>query len=199
MFNIDAFIKTFTYLGVFAIIFAESGLLVGLVLPGDSLLFAAGLLASQHVMNIWLLVVSVIIAAISGNLVGYSIGKKFGPALFTRSRFLSPSQLKRAEKFFGSHGGKSVVIGRFVPVVRTIVPLLAGIAKVPVAKFSNYTVIGAVLWGASIPVAGYYLGTKIPSVDKYVLPVIVIAILVALIPSLYHLAKQWSSGPSKDV
>ena len=191
MLNLSAFIKTFTYLGVFTIIFAESGLLVGLVLPGDSLLFSAGILASQHIMNIVVLIIAVLVAAVLGNVTGYGIGKKFGPALFTRSRFLTTKQLEKAEKFFNRHGGKSVVIGRFVPVVRTVVPLLAGVGKMPLKRFNIYSIIGAVLWGGSVTLTGYYAGSRIPNVDKYVLPIIVVAILIALIPSLIHLVSQW--------
>jgi membrane-associated protein len=190
MLNLTDFIRTFTYLGVGAIIFAESGLLVGLVLPGDSLLFAAGLLASQGIMNLAALIVVVVIAAIAGNLTGYAIGRRFGPPLFTRSRFLTNAQLAKAEGFFARYGGGSVILGRFVPVVRTLVPLLAGISKMKLGRFSIYSVISAVLWGAGVTILGFYLGHRISNIDKYILPVIVIAILVALIPTLIHFVIQ---------
>lgn len=187
MFNVELFLKTFSYIGVFAIIFAESGLLVGLVFPGDSLLFLAGGLASQHVMNIVALIVVVLVAAISGNAVGYWFGHKFGPAFFRRSKFLTPKELKKAQDFFSRHGGKAVTIGRFVPVVRTLVPLLAGIGDMSFAQFMVYNVIGAAAWGITICLMGYYIGSAVPNIDRYVLPVIITVVVLSLAPSVWRL------------
>lgn len=190
MFNLETFIKTFSYLGVFGLIFAESGLLVGLVFPGDSLLFLAGGLAGQHFLNIYGLIVVVLIAAISGNVTGYWFGHRFGPAFFKRSKILNDAQLKKAEFFFNKHGGKTVTISRFVPVVRTLVPILAGIGEMPLAQFMIYNVAGAIIWGVTICLLGYFIGSRIPNIDHYILPVILTVIVLSILPSLWHLWHQ---------
>lgn len=196
MFNLETFIKTFSYLGVFALIFGESGLLIGLVFPGDSLLFLAGGLAAQHFMNIGALIAIVFIAAATGNVVGYWFGHKFGPAFFNRSKILTPDQLKKSQDFFAKHGGKTVTIGRFVPVIRTLVPILAGIGDMSFAQFMIYNLAGAIVWGVTICLLGYYIGSKIPNIDHYVLPVIVAIVVVSLAPSLWHLWRRHRSARS---
>ncbi len=187
MFDLVSFIKTFSYIGIFALVFAESGLLVGLIFPGDSLLFLAGGLAGQHFMNIGGLMAVVLVAAITGNATGYWIGAHFGPSLFKRSKFLTSDQLKRAQDFFAKHGGKTVTLSRFVPVVRTLVPLLAGIGEMSFVQFSLYNVIGAVAWGVGITLLGYYIGSSIPNIDHYVLPVVIAVVVVTAAPSVWHL------------
>jgi membrane-associated protein len=190
VFNLETFIRTFSYIGVFSIIFAESGLLVGLVFPGDSLLFLAGGLASQHVMSIEGLIAVVLVAAIAGNAVGYWFGYKFGPGFFKRSKYLTPKELKKAETFFSKHGGKTVIIGRFVPVVRTLVPILAGIGDMSFPQFMAYRVIGALAWGVTISLLGFYVGSAIPNIDRYVLPVIVAVVAISLAPSVWHIWRR---------
>src|SRR5207248_1199721 len=137
---LDSFIKTAGYIGVAGVIFAESGLLVGIILPGDSLLFVAGFLASQHFLNIWVLAPVAMVAAVVGDNVGYWIGQRFGAKIFTarQARFLSPAQLKRTEAFFERHGGKTIVLSRFTPFVRTIAPVMAGIGTMPYRRFFVY-------------------------------------------------------------
>lgn len=147
---------------VMAVVFAESGLLVGFFLPGDSFLFIAGALAASGIIGvpIWLLAVGVFIAAVVGDQVGYTIGRHFGPRLFSRpgSRVFSQASADRAQRFFDRHGGMAVVLARFVPVVRTFVPAVAGIGHMPRRRFTTYNLAGAATWAASIVAAGYWFG-----------------------------------------
>lgn len=147
---------------IMAIVFAESGLLAGFFLPGDSLLFLAGALVASQVIGlpIWLLAVGVFIAAVAGDQVGYTLGRHVGPRLFSRpdSRFFSQANADRAHRFYERHGTKAVILARFVPVVRTFVPAAAGVGRMPRRRFSTYNVVGAFLWSVSIVAAGFFLG-----------------------------------------
>lgn len=206
-FDLENLIRTVGYFGVFAIIFAETGLLIGAILPGDSLLFTAGFLASQGYFNIWLLVPICFTAAIAGDAVGYSIGLKFGRSLFHKeeSRFFKPAYLVKSEAFFEKHGGKAIILARFMPIVRTFAPVIAGVSAMHYRKFAVYNVIGAVLWAIGVTVGGYYLGKTIPSVDKYLLPIIAVIVIVSLAPSAIHIwrengdeIKHWVRNYLKD-
>ena len=187
----EALIETFGTLGVFAIVFAESGLLVGFFLPGDSLLFTAGLLASQGFSNIVLLMAGCSIAAITGDQVGYAIGRRAGPALFRRpdSRFFHKKNAERARAFFDEYGSKTIILARFVPVVRTFAPVVAGVGQMDYRRFVTFNVVGGVLWGAGVTMAGYLLGSAIPDVDRYLLPIIGLIIVVSFLPVLRELWK----------
>ena len=191
-FDLEELIRTVGYLGIFAIVFAETGLLIGALLPGDSLLFTAGFLASQGYFNIWLLVPICFTAAIAGDAAGYSIGLKFGRSLFRKeeSRFFKPAYLLKSEAFFEKHGGKAIVLARFMPIVRTFAPVIAGVSTMQYRKFAVYNVIGAVLWAIGVTVAGYFLGKSIPSVDTYLLPIIAVIIAVSLAPSAIHVWRE---------
>lgn len=193
MFSLDSFIRTAGYLGVFAAIFAESGLLVGIILPGDSLLFVAGFLASQHYMNIYVLAIVAFLAAVLGDNVGYWLGERFGVKIFSHrsARFLNQDQLKRTEAFFVRHGGKTILLSRFTPIVRTIAPVMAGTGKMAYRKFVGYNLIGGLLWAVGVSVLGYFLGSRIPNIDHYLLPGVVAVIIISLLPSVIHL---WLSG-----
>lgn len=197
MFGIDLahIIEAGGILLVAAIVFAESGLLVGFFLPGDSLLFTAGLLSAQGHMSIVPLVACVTLAAIIGDSVGYNIGKHAGKRLFKRedSLLFHKDHIQRAEKFYEAHGGKAIILARFVPVVRTFAPVVAGVGTMEYRKFLGFNVIGALLWATGITILGYVLGTKIPNIDHYLLPVIGLIILVSVAPALYHLLKEESS------
>ncbi|MCW2768621.1 MAG: hypothetical protein JWR27_54 [Aeromicrobium sp.] len=144
---------------VMAVVFAESGLLIGFFLPGDSLLFLAGALVASHVIGvaIWALAAGVLVAAVAGDQVGYLIGRRFGPRLFARpeSRFFSPAHADRAQRFFVRHGPKAVILARFVPVVRTFVPATAGVGAMDRRRFTTYNVIGATVWSIGIVAAGF--------------------------------------------
>lgn len=182
-------IESIGYLGMFGIIFAESGLLVGAVLPGDSILFTAGFLASQGFFNIWLLAPMTFIAAVLGDSVGYTFGRKVGKRLFQKEDniFFHKKNLLRAEKFYEKHGGKTVTIARFLPIVRTFAPIVAGMGNMPYKKFLLYNVLGGFLWAVCVPFAGYFLGNAIPSVDKYLLPIIAGIIVISVAPTAIHL------------
>jgi membrane-associated protein len=185
-------IRTVGYLGVFAIVFAESGLLIGFFLPGDSLLFTAGFLASQEFFSIHLLVLGCFLAAVTGDSVGYFMGHKWGRRLFHRedSIFFHKDHLMRAEKFYEKHGGKTIILARFMPVIRTFAPIVAGVGKMHYTKFLSYNVIGGALWGIGLPYAGYYLGKSIPDVDKYLLPIVAMIIIVSILPGIIGVLKH---------
>ncbi len=195
MFDLDSLLRTVGYLGIFVIIFAESGLLIGFFLPGDSLLFTAGFLASQGIFNIALLCLTTFLAAVLGDNVGYQFGKKAGPRLFKKpnSILFSQENIVRSEKFYNKHGGKAIILSRFVPVVRTFAPIIAGVGKMRYKMFFIYNVIGAFIWAVGITLLGYYLGKSIPDIDKYLVPVLFVIIFLSVIPSMFHLLKDQES------
>src|SRR3982750_2140228 len=176
------------YVGLTAIIFAETGLLIGFFLPGDSLLVTAGLLSAQPQfgLNVWLLGLLLTVAAILGNSLGYVIGRYSGPRLFTRddSLLFKKKHLFRAQEFYTKHGGKTLVIARFMPIVRTFVPVVAGMAQMNVRAYTAYNVLGAVLWIWSMLFVGYFLGRFIPGVDRHIEKVIILVIFLSLLPGL---------------
>ena len=189
--NIDLFvlIKTIGYFGIFFIIFAESGLFFGFFFPGDSLLFTAGLLASQGYFSITVLILLTTFGAMLGDQVGYLFGKKVGPKIFTQdnSFYFKKKYITDAENFYQKYGKKTIILARFVPVVRTFVPILAGIGRMHYKTFVTYNVIGGLLWGLGIPLLGYFLGEIIPNVDKYLLPIILLIILTSFLPTIFSL------------
>lgn len=192
MFDLISFVKGAGYLGVGAIIFAESGLFVGFFLPGDSLLFTAGFLAAQGYLDISLLVLISFVAAVIGDSVGYSFGRNVGPKIFTRenSLFFDRVHVERAHKFYSRHGGKAVTFARFVPVVRTFAPIVAGVGKMKYSSFLFFNLLGALIWAAGIPLIGFYLGRVIPNIDRYIIPIVIFIILLSVSPSLVHLARH---------
>jgi membrane-associated protein len=178
-------IKDFGYLGVFVTIFLESGIIVGFFLPGDSLLFTAGLLASQHFhLNIIWLIVTAVLAAILGNNAGYFTGRKAGPALFTRknSVIFSQKRITEAHEFFVKEGPQSLVLARFIPAVRCFVPIIAGIGEMKYKTFFQFNALGGLLWGSLVPILGFTLGKTVPNIDKYLLPIILLIAFVSLLP-----------------
>lgn len=186
LFDIEATIKTAGYVGLFGIVFAETGLFIGFFLPGDSLLFTAGILASQGYLHISLTCFVLFLAAVLGDTVGYTIGNKFGKRLFHRkdSIFFHKDHLEKAQSFYNTHGGKTIILARFIPIVRTFAPTVAGIADMPYFKFLSYNVVGALLWAVGITLAGYFLGRLIPDVDKYLLPIIGLIVIVSILPAI---------------
>lgn len=202
--NLPQLIATFTYLGVFAIVFIETGLLVGFFLPGDSLLFTAGFLAStpdlSSRLNIWLLAAGAAFFAVLGDQVAYQIGHRIGRRLFTSddSFFFRRKHLLAAEAFYAKHGGKAVILARFMPIIRTFSAVVAGIGAMPFPRFVAYDIIGGLLWGAGMPIAGYYFGRllieslhmKPDEVDKVLLPVIALIIVISLLPSVIHVWRE---------
>lgn len=190
--DLEGLIRAVGYVGVFAIVFAETGLLIGIVLPGDSLLFTAGFLASQDFLNIWILIPVCFIAAIVGDATGYWTGHKWGRSLFKKeeSRFFKPAYLRRSEEFFAKHGGKALILARFMPVVRTCAPIVAGISAMPYRTFAFYNIIGGVLWAIGVTMLGYFLGSTIPGVDKYLLPIIAVIVIISVAPSAIHVYRE---------
>lgn len=190
-FDLTELIKTVGYIGIWAIVFTESGLLFGFFLPGDSLLFTAGFLASQGYLNIWILMAGCFIAAVTGDSVGYYIGQKYGKRLFHKkdSVLFHKDHLIKAQEFYKKHGGKTIIIARFLPFIRTFAPIVAGIGDMKYSAFLTYNIIGGILWAIGVTYAGYVLGNIIPDVDKYLLPVIGLIIVVSTAPALYHAVK----------
>ena len=187
----ERLIVTFGTIGLLLIVFAESGLLIGFFLPGDSLLFTAGLLASQGKLNFGVVLVGCVVAAISGDQVGYLFGRRVGPALFRRpdSRLFKQANVERSRAYFAEHGAKTIVLARFVPIVRTFAPILAGVGNMPYRTFVLFNVAGGLLWAAGLTTAGYVLGNTIPSIDRYLLPIVGGIIVLSFLPVLYELRK----------
>jgi len=182
-------IEVFGTVGLVAIIFAETGLLLGFFLPGDSLLFTAGLLCAPGVsdpvhLNLALVLPGVFVAAVAGAQTGYLIGQRAGPALFRRpdSRLFKREYVDRAEEFFARGGSRAVVLARFVPVVRTFLNPAAGMARMPVRQFTTANLVGALLWAGGVTVAGYGLGKSVPNVDRYLLPIVAVIGVLSVMP-----------------
>src|SRR3989344_3129360 len=182
--ELQAVVETIGYLGVFAIVFVESGLFFGFFLPGDSLLFTAGFIASQEILNIWFLIPLIILAAVLGDSVGYWFGRKVGPMIFTRedSFWFSRARVEDARKFSERYGAKAIIFARFIPAVRTFIPIIAGVGTMHYGKFLTYNIMGGILWGSSITLMGYFLGNIIPNPDRYLLPLVLLIVLVSFIP-----------------
>ena len=172
-------------IGLTLIIFAETGLLVGFFLPGDSLLVTAGLFASRGLFNVATLAVVLTIASVVGNTVGYGIGAAAGPRLFTRENSLlfNKKHLYRAHEFYERHGGKTIILARFMPIVRTFVPVVAGMAQMGYRRYTLYNVVGGVAWIWSMLLIGYFLG-YIPGVEQHIEVVIVVVIALSLLPGV---------------
>lgn len=185
-------ISTLGFVGVVSIIFAESGLFFGFFLPGDSLLFTAGFLASQNLLNLWGLLIFCSLAAILGDNFGYAFGRRVGPKIFYKedSFFFRRSYIEKTRQFFARYGNKTIIFARFVPIVRTFAPILAGVGEMPYRQFLTYNIIGGTGWVFLLTLGGYFLGRLIPGVDQYLLPIVLLIILVSISPGLYHLYRS---------
>ncbi len=189
-------IETFGMIGVLAIVFVESGLLVGFMLPGDSLLFTAGLLSANDVLpDIWVLLLTIPLAAIAGDQVGYAIGRKGGPAVFKRpdSRFFRQEYVEKAERFFAEHGPRTIILARFVPIVRTFAPVMAGVARMPYRTFVTYNIIGGIGWGVGVTLLGYFLG-QIEFVKNNIEFIIILIVALSLVPVAIELLRARRAG-----
>jgi membrane-associated protein len=192
------------YVGLTGIIFAETGLLVGFFLPGDSLLVTAGLLASQpdFGLNVYLLGLILSIAAIVGDSVGYAIGRATGPRIFTRENSLlfNRKHLQRAHAFYERHGGKTIILARFMPIVRTFAPVVAGVAEMEYRSFLAFNVIGGLLWVWSMLFIGYFLGRWVPGIDKHIESVILVVIFLSILPGIvsWWRERRRAAAPSVD-
>lgn len=201
------------YLIIFAILFAESGLLIGFFLPGDSLLFTAGFLASpasqellkhltgkpanQPFFSLPILAVGCFIAAVAGDSVGYTFGRRVGVRLFQRedSFLFNKKNVYKAQAFYEKHGGKAIVLARFMPIIRTFAPIVAGIGTMHYRRFVIFNVIGGFLWAVGVSLAGYFLAAAIgpENIDKYLLPIIILIVLISVAPGVYHILKEEDS------
>lgn len=183
-FEILPLIKAIGIIGVFLFIFAESGLFFGFFLPGDSLLFTAGILASAGYFNVGLLFLGSFICAILGDSFGYYFGKKIGPKIFSKpdSFFWSKNNLNKTSKFFERHGDKAITLARFVPIVRTFTPIMAGVGQMKYKNFIFWNILGGFLWTGLMTFGGYFLGSYIKNVDKYILPIVLVIIFISFIP-----------------
>lgn len=200
LYHFENLIRWGGYVVLVVIVFAETGLLAGFFLPGDSLLVTAGLLSAvDGVLNIWTLNVLLSLAAILGDTAGYWIGYHLGPRLFSRedSLFFHKDHLVRTEKFYARHGNKTIVLARFVPIIRTFAPTVAGIGKMSYRKFLTYNVLGGVGWVASMTLTGYFLGRSIPDLEKKIHWVTLIVILLSLIPLLVEYLRHRKETHSK--
>ncbi|MDD5569345.1 MAG: VTT domain-containing protein [Candidatus Pacebacteria bacterium] len=180
------------YLGVFAIIFVETGLPVGFFLPGDSLLFAAGVLASQGYLNVWAAALIIFIAAVLGDSTGYLLGLKTGPKLFSRedSFFFHKRHLTEAHDFYQKYGSLTIIAARFMPVIRTFAPIVAGIGKMEYKKFLLFNVVGGLLWTILFVFAGYFLTAIFPGIENYLSVIVILIVFISFIPPAYQFFKE---------
>jgi membrane-associated protein len=188
----NTIIQTVGVIGVIVIIFLETGAFFGFFFPGDSLLFTAGFLASQGYISLPWLLVGAFLAAIIGDSAGYAFGKKIGPALFTRedSIFFNKKHIIRAQHFYEQHGRKTIVLARFMPIIRTFAPIVAGIGNMKYGTFLSFNVIGGFLWTWAMLWMGYGLGSLIPDPDRYILPVVIVIIIISASPVLRELLRN---------
>jgi membrane-associated protein len=187
-------LRSFGTIGLFLIVFAESGLLIGFFLPGDSLLFTAGLFAAKGDLNLPVILIGCFIAAVAGDQVGYAFGRRVGPSIFSRpnSKLFKQEYVQRADEFFESHGAKTIVLARFVPVVRTFAPILAGVGSMKYRTFVTYNVIGGFIWAVGVTSLGYFLGEQIgeDNIDKYLLPIIAVIIFISVLPAVIEVLRH---------
>ena len=190
--DLHSTLETIGLIGLLAIVFAESGLLIGFFLPGDSLLFTAGLLASQGVLNLPVIAVGCFVAAVAGDQVGYMFGARVGPSLFRRpdSKIFKQEYVEKARSYFERHGSKTIVLARFVPIVRTFAPILAGVGEMQYRTFVTFNVVGGLLWAVGVTTLGYVLGETAPWVEDYLLAVIAVIVLLSILPVAFEILKS---------
>lgn len=184
VYNVPELIRIAGLLGLILIVFAETGLMIGFFLPGDSLLITAGLFAFKGDLNIWTLNIALVLAAIIGDATGYYIGRRTGQALYSRpnSLLFRREHLIKTHEFYEKHGGKTIIIARFMPIVRTFAPVVAGAAEMTYRNFAIYNVIGALLWVLSMTLTGYFLAAAVPDIDKQIHKVVAVVIFLSLLP-----------------
>jgi membrane-associated protein len=195
LYNVESLIRWGGYTALILIVFAETGLMIGFFLPGDSLLVTAGVFAAAGLLDFWLLLLFLIPSAIIGDAVNYYIGKRIGNALYNRpdSRFFKKEHLLKAKAFYDKHGGKTIVLARFIPVVRTFAPTVAGISGMSYSAFAMYNIAGGALWVLSMVGIGYALGKTIPDIDKNIILVIAIVIFISFLPAIWEYWKHKKS------
>lgn len=184
--NLEDLIRWGGYTVLAIIIFAETGLFVGFFLPGDSLLVTAGLFAGKGDLNVWVMFILLSLMAIAGDAVGYWFGRVTGPKIFKRekSRFFAKDHLLRAQRFYERHGGKTIIIARFIPIIRTFAPIVAGVGKMSYPRFASYNIFGGIFWIGSMLGIGYFLGSTIPDIDERIHWVVVIVVFLSILPGV---------------
>ncbi|MBL8182795.1 MAG: VTT domain-containing protein [Blastocatellia bacterium] len=201
------------YAGLFFIVFAETGLAIGFFLPGDSLLVVCGLFAAAGKLNVWLMWVLLFIAAVIGDAVGYYSGRKVGPAIFSRpkSRFFNPKHLKKAHAFYEKHGGKTIILARFVPIVRTFAPIVAGAAEMSYRQFAIYNVVGGFAWVTSMLFAGYFLGGLVEQfvrsvfgvegflLEDHIDKVVIVVVFLSILPIIFEYVKARRERKAEEI
>lgn len=191
--NPEHLIETFGLIGILVVVFAECGLLIGFFLPGDSLLFTAGLLVAGGLIDvpIWLVCLLICVAAIAGNLSGYWIGRRLGPAVFSRpeSRLFRQEYVEKTSHFFEHYGARSIVLARFVPIVRTFITVMAGVARMPMRQYALWTTVGGVLWGAGVTLSGYWLG-QVQFVKDHIELILIGFVVLSTVPIAFELRRQ---------
>ncbi|HMB35022.1 MAG TPA: VTT domain-containing protein [Methylomirabilota bacterium] len=199
-YSLDALIQWGGYLLLVAIVFAETGLLIGCFLPGDSLLITAGLLAAAGHLNIWWINALLVAAAIIGDSVGYAIGARLGPHIFTREKSLlfNPQHVVRTRRFYEKYGPKTIVIARFVPIIRTFAPVLAGVGVMEYRRFLTYNVVGGIGWVASMSWAGYLLGQAVPNISKHMHVLVIVIIVLSCIPIAVEVYRERRKSPTRS-
>lgn len=188
-------IRTFGFPGLLTIVYLESAVLLGVVLPGDSLLFTAGLLSANDLLvPLWVLLIAVPVAAIAGDQTGYWIGRKAGPAIFRRpdSLIFKQAYVEKAHHFFETYGPRTVAMARFIPIVRTMAPIMAGVSRMRYRSFTIYNTCGDIVWGVGVTTLGFFLG-QIPFVREYIELILIGIIVLSVLPMLLHLLKAWLS------
>ncbi|MFZ2593257.1 MAG: VTT domain-containing protein [Minisyncoccia bacterium] len=190
--SINELVTTLGYLGLFSIVFAESGIFLAAFLPGDSLLFTAGILATQGLFNLYTLFAIFMCAAVFGNSFGYWFGHTFGKQLFLKGnrKLFKVEHLERTRDFYEKYGAKSIVFARFVPIVRTFIPIFAGIGEMRYHTFLFYNIIGATIWVSTLLLLGYFLGATVRDIEKYLIPIILVIILVSFAPVIFEFLKR---------
>ncbi len=192
LYDVPTLIRLVGYAGLFLIVFAETGLFFGFFLPGDSLLITAGLFAARGDLDVAILVLLLIPAAVIGDAVGYAFGRKVGQKIFSRphSMLFHPEHLERAKAFYEKHGGKTIILARFVPFIRTFAPIVAGAAQMPYPRFALFNITGGILWVAGMILLGYFLGTTVPELVKNIELVIFFIIAISFVPIVYEYVKE---------
>ena len=198
VYNVPELIRWGGYVGLVCIVFAETGLLIGFFLPGDSLLVTAGLFAASGELDIVTLIVSLSIAAVVGDAVGYWIGFRSGKALYNRpnSFFFRRDHLLKTQAFYDKHGGKTIIIARFMPIIRTFAPVVAGVAGMTYRRFATFNVVGGILWVASMSLTGFLLGRVVPDIDRHIHIVVAVVIFLSLLPGIIAYLRERYAKPA---
>ncbi len=186
IFDTTAFLQTAGYIGLFFMLYAETGLLIGLILPGESLLFTAGFLSSVGYFHIWIVIIIAFVAAALADSTGYVLGKKYGRAIFSRpnSLFFNQAYIEKSERFYQRHGAKTLIAARFLPYIRTLAPIFAGIGLMEYKTFVKFNLVGALLWSVIVSLLAYFLGQAIPNANHYVILLAIAAVVLFAVPGM---------------